>query len=101
MFIMLNKKFLNKHIERLNKDAMEEMGEEEGKDKLFFSNSVDSYDTIEWDGKREELTMGVSNDLGYFGVRIPMDDDLRMEIVRHMKHKGEKIMELIRLAGED
>ena len=95
MYISLDLKFLDKNRAKMVKTSVDNMGDD-GKTTATLENTEDKWESYEFnDGK---LNICWSNELGSYSIDYPLTDDEMMEIVKHMKAKGEKIRRLIKLA---
>ena len=96
MYVNLDKNFLDKNMKKMEKNAKEVFGDEDGKDQLVLETIESTISDIEFDDGN--LTIGVDSDMGYFSIDVDIDDELAFDIIDHMKKKGEKIKRLVNLA---
>lgn len=95
MYVSIDLKYLDKNRNKMIKKAMESIGDD-GKHTAEDSDLTDEIQSYEFSDGVIDLSW--SNDLGFFGVQYTLTDDEMMNIVKHMKRKGEKIRELVKLA---
>jgi len=95
MWININGKFLDKERASAKESEIANMGEEEQKenDTLLWENLESSFDTIEI--TEDEMTIAVSNKLGYFSIDIPIDSAMLEEILAVTIKKMNKLKSLI------
>ena len=96
MYVNLDKNFLDKNMKKMEKNAKEVFGDEDGKDQLVLETIESTISDIEFDDGN--LTIGVDSDMGYFSIDVDIDDELAFDIIDHMKKKGEKIKRLVNFA---
>ena len=95
MYIDLDKKYLEKHMKEMNKKAIEEFGEEDGKDNLL---NQDCKCKTEYEFNDGKILFNLDTDVGFISFEYTLTDDQMMDIVRHMQDKANKIKEIIKLA---
>lgn len=94
MYLSLSKKYLKDNQKSMEAAAILALGKEA--ECLLVEDLTDKMlDPTFEDGV---LNVGVDTEAGYFGVDIPIDDELAFEIIAYMKLKGEKMKRLIKLA---
>ena len=71
MYANMDDKFLVKTRKEASKQAIEEMGTEDGKDYLIYPELKDSIDNLEFE--EGNISVMVSNELGCFSFDIPLD----------------------------
>jgi len=93
MYINIDSKFLDKNREKANKEAIANVGEEDGKDSLVFNLDKESIESIEVD--EDNLRVSIANDLGYFGIDIPLNDFLMQNIISEVIKRMNKFKTML------
>ena len=98
MYTSIDLKWFDKNRAKMVKTSIDNNGDE-GKDEATAENLKDEIEEYEFDG--DTINLCWTNELGYFSMEYSLTDDEMMEIVEHMKQKGERIRKLIKLAETD
>lgn len=99
MYVQLEKDWIDKNTKRMLKNSKEEFPNDEEADKTLLDVNVEErYVEVELNLSENKIEVIYDTPLGYFSFDVPFDEDDKMAVVQHMKAKGEKIKELIKLA---
>ena len=95
MYVNLNKLFLDKNTKEGIATAIEQIGEDDGKDQIVFESVING-DTIE-DMKINDtdIDVTVSNELGWFSFKIPLDNKVMEDLLNVVIKRMNKIKALI------
>lgn len=95
MWTQINGKFLDKVRETAKKTAIDNIGEESQKeeDSLVWEDLETAIDTLEI--SEDEISISVSNALGYFSIDVPLDSGTLEEILAVTIKKMNKLKSLI------
>jgi hypothetical protein len=93
VYISLDKEYLEENKERMNKEAIDELGED-GKDVLLYiDNRFAEVDEI---NENLILTANCNSDIAYISVDIKLKDEDILRIIELVAEKFEKYKEAIR-----
>lgn len=93
VYLSLNKEFFEKNIKKMNQEAITELGEEEGKNILQFSDEFQGY-IDEIDGNLIDVTIEHPN-LGNIYIPIKLDDDDYIKIIENVTKRLNKFKSLV------
>jgi hypothetical protein len=93
MYANLDEDFLAKTKDKAKEQAVSEMGKENAKDCLIYSELKDDFDEISFED--ESINVTVSNNLGSFTFEIPLNSAAFEEILSIVIRKMNKIKSML------
>jgi tagatose-1,6-bisphosphate aldolase len=91
-YLCLDKDYVMKTMQEANKRAIEEYGEEDGKNLLLWDFDGDKVDEI--DGDEIEL-VNDCNPMGYISLTATIDIDAQMQLIQNAVNKLNKVKALL------
>ncbi len=93
-YLTLNKDALKKTQKKANEEAIAELGEKDGKEELYYCDSVMDVEELYFeDGKLYcgGTVFSHGEELGYFSPQIKLGNDTIIEIIDYYMKKMEKV----------
>ena len=88
-YVSIDNKFLQKNLKEANELSISELGSDDGKDLLRFDDLKTTIEELEI--KENGIDVTVSNELGMFGLFIPLDSDDLVVLLQESIKKFNKI----------
>lgn len=92
MYANLDEKFLRKTTEKAREESVASIGDD-GKDDLMYPDLNDKIE--EFNIAENEIELSVSNELGFFSIRIPLDSDDLEQMLSIVIKKMNKIKTML------
>ncbi len=100
-FLTLSQSGINETKKEASKEAIDELGEEEGRDELYYSDCVWEADELYFD--EEEQGLMISGDivyrgkrLGYLSPTIKISDLIVVEMIKYYIEKLDKLKAILK-----
>lgn len=96
MYLSLSKKYLEENRKAMEKEALEQSGDD-GKDDLLYTDEKEAkIEHIE----KNNITLSCDSKIGYLSIDVDLSDEDIFELIDYMREKANKMKKMLILADE-